>query len=203
VDERPASLTMALRLLAGLVLLGAVTVVLIVVRQDDLIRSWAEGNPAVREVLQTRGLDAVKEGSVQPPHFVPVAITLYVVLAGLVAVLGVFVVNGFAWARIGITLLLFFSAVAGVAGMRVGQPLTFTICTVIGLALFGALMAPLWHPDTTAYIRSDADLRDGRGGGSEGGREGGSEHGRTSGPGTPADRHPGPRHGSGTTAPTA
>src|SRR5438128_12352555 len=58
VDERPASLTLALRLLAALVLLGAVAVLLIAARQDDLIRSWAEGNPAVREVLHTRGLEA-------------------------------------------------------------------------------------------------------------------------------------------------
>jgi hypothetical protein len=157
VDERPASLTLALQLLAALVLLGAVTVVLIIVQQDALIRSWAEGNPAVREVLERRGLEAVKEGSVQPPHFVPVAVTLYVVLACLVAVLGVFLSNGFEWARLSITVLLFFSAVAGVAGLRVGQPVTFAVCTVVGLALFAAMMVPLWHPDTTAYIHADPE----------------------------------------------
>lgn len=157
MDERPASLTLALQLLAALVLLGAVTVVLIIARQDDLIRSWAEGNPAVREILQTRGLDAVKEGSVQPPQFIRVAITMYVVLAGLIAVLGVFLNNGFEWARLGITVLLFFSAVAGIAGLRVGQPVAFAVCTVVGLALFAAVMVPLWHPGTTAYIHADPD----------------------------------------------
>jgi hypothetical protein len=157
VDERPASLTLALQLLAALVLLGAVTVVLIVVRTDDLVRAWAEGNPAVRQVLETRGLEAVKEGSVQPPHFVPVGITLYVVLAALVAVLGVFLSNGFEWARLGITVLLFFAGVAGIAGLRVGQPVLFDICTIVGLALSAAVMVPLWHPDTTAYIHADPD----------------------------------------------
>ena len=157
MDERPASLRVALRLLAALVVFGAVTVILIVVRQDDLITAWEEGNPAVREVLQTRGLDAVKQGSVQPPHFVPVAITLYVVLAGLLGVLGVFLGNGFEWARLGITVLLFFSAVASIAGLRVGQPVVFDVCTVLGLALFAALMVPLWHPDTTAYIHADPE----------------------------------------------
>ena len=157
MDERPASLNLALQLLAALVLLGAVTVVLIVVLHDELIRSWAEGNPAVREILETRGLEAVKEGSVQPPQFVRVAITLYVVLAGLVAVLGVFLKNGFEWARIGITVLLFFSAVAGIAGLRVGQPITFTVCLIIGIGLFAAMMVPLWHPNTTAYIHADPD----------------------------------------------
>lgn len=157
MDERPASLTLALQLLAALVLLGAVTVVLIIVQQDALIRSWAEGNPAVREVLERRGLDAVKEGSVQPPHFIPVAVTLFVVLASLVWVLGVFLSNGFEWARLCITVLLFFSAVAGVAGLRVGQPVTFAVCTVVGLALYAASMVPLWHPDTTAYIHADPE----------------------------------------------
>jgi hypothetical protein len=157
VDERPASLTLALQLLAALVLLGAVTVVLIVVLHDDLVRSWADGNPAVREVLRTRGLDAVKKGSIQPPQFTRVAITLYVVLAGLVGVLGVFLKNGFEWARVGITLLLFFSAVAGVAGLRVGQPTTFTVVLVVGVALFAAMMVPLWHRDTTAYIHADPE----------------------------------------------
>jgi hypothetical protein len=157
VDERPASLTLALQLLAALVLFGAVAVVLIVLLRDDLIRSWAEGNPAVREVLESRGLDAVKEGSVQPPQFIRVAITLYVVLAGLIAVLGVFLNNGYEWARIVITGLLFFSAVAAVAGLRVGQPTAFAVCTVVGLALFAALMVPLWHRDTTAYIHADPD----------------------------------------------
>lgn len=162
MDERPASLTLALQLLGALVLLGAVTVVLIITRQDDLIRSWAAGNPAVRDVLQTRGLEAVKEGSVQPPQFIRVAITMYVVLASLIAVLGVFLSNGFEWARLGITVLLFFSAVAGIAGLRVGQPAGFAVCTVVGLALFAALMVPLWHPDTTAYIHADPDAEPGR-----------------------------------------
>jgi len=157
VDERPASLTLALQLLAALVVLGAVAVVLIVVLRDDLVRSWAEGNPAVRELLRTGGLEAVEQGSVQPPQFVRVAITLYVVLAGVIAVLGVFLSNGYEWARLGITALLFFSGVAGVAGLRVGQPTTFAVCTVVGLALFAALMVPLWHPDTTAYIHADPD----------------------------------------------
>lgn len=157
MDERPASLTLALRLLAALVALGAVTVVLIIVRQDDLIRAWAEGNPAVREVLETRGLDAVKSGSVQPPHFIPVGATLYVVLASLLGVLGVFVGNGFEWARLGITVLLFFAAVASIAGLRVGQPGLFDGCTVVGLALAAATVVPLWHPDTTAYIHADPE----------------------------------------------
>lgn len=157
VDERPMSLRLAVRLLWTLMVVGAITVVLIVIREDDLIRSWAEGNPAAREILQTRGLDAVKDGSVAPPQFVPVAITLYVVLASLVWVLTVFLRNGFEWARSGITVLLVFTAIASVGGMRVGQPLLFDVCTVICLLLAAATLVPMWHPRTTAYIHDDPD----------------------------------------------
>lgn len=165
IDERPASVTLALRLLMALVAFGALTVLLVILRQDDLIRAWAQGNPAVREVLETRGLEAVKTGSVQPPHFIPVAVTLYVVVASLLGVLGVFFGNGFEWARLGITVLLFFSAVAIIAGLRVGQPRLFDVLTVLGLALFAALVVPMWHPDTTAYIHDP-----------DGGPDGESDH---------------------------
>ncbi|MFT4263217.1 MAG: hypothetical protein QM572_07545 [Nocardioides sp.] len=151
-DAPPWTLVLALRIIVGMILVGAATVVLVVVRQDDLIRVWAQGNSAVREVLETRGLDAVKNGSVTPPRFVPVGITEYVVLASLVGVLALFLRNGFEWARMAITVLLFFTGVAAFAGFRVGQPGLFSVCAVVLMAMFVALMVPLWHPATTAYI---------------------------------------------------
>jgi hypothetical protein len=162
-DLRPLSLTLALRLIVAMVLVGAVTVLLVIWRQDDLIRVWAEGNPATKGLLASHGLDAVKEGSVTPPRFVPVAITEYIVLAGLVGMLAVFLRYGYEWARISITVLLFFAAVASVAGFRVGQPGLFSIVTVILIVLFAALMVPLWHPATTAYLHrplAEADPED-------------------------------------------
>jgi hypothetical protein len=41
VDERPVELTRALRALAALVAVGGITVLLIVIFHDSLIRSWA------------------------------------------------------------------------------------------------------------------------------------------------------------------
>ncbi|MFT4286854.1 hypothetical protein [Nocardioides sp.] len=157
MDVRPASLNLALRMLWVLIAAGFVAVLLVVFRTDDLVRAWAEGNPAVREVLETRGLKAVKEGSVTPPHFVPVATTLYVVVAGLVAVLGVFLRNGFEWARVGITATLVFGIVASVGGFRVGQPGLFIAWACVCVVIFLALMVPLWHPATTAYIHAPID----------------------------------------------
>ncbi|HEY0890130.1 MAG TPA: hypothetical protein VGE38_11015 [Nocardioides sp.] len=157
MDERPMSLRLAVQMLWALLVVGAVTVLLIVLREDDLIRTWAEGNRATREILERQGLEAVKDGSVQPPQFVPVAVTMYVVLAALVWVLGVFLRNGFEWARSGITVVLVFSGVAAVGGMRVGQPTLFDVCTVVCLVLVAALLVALWHPRTTAYIHADLD----------------------------------------------
>ncbi|WP_300676629.1 hypothetical protein [Nocardioides sp.] len=152
LDPRPWSLTLALRLIVAMIVVGAVTVLLVIWRQDDLITVWAKGNPAAKELLASHGLEAVKEGSVTPPRFIPVAITEYIVLAGLVGVLAAFLRNGFEWARISITVLLFFTGVAAIAGFRVGQPTLFSVFSVILLVLFVALMVPLWHPATTAYL---------------------------------------------------
>ena len=75
--RQPASLAWAQRMLAALVALGLVTTVLIVVLRDELIRSWAEGRPELRKVLLTQGLDAIKDGEVHVPAFVPVAVVLF------------------------------------------------------------------------------------------------------------------------------
>jgi hypothetical protein len=106
--EQPVSVTRARQLLAALVALGAVVTVLIVVLHDQLIRSWAEGRPDMRRVLRTEGLDAVKNGEVHVPAFVPVALVLFVVVAGLIWVLTAFLRGGYNWARIALTLTLFF-----------------------------------------------------------------------------------------------
>src|SRR5689334_24609381 len=79
--QYPASVTWATRLLVALVALGAVVTLLIVVLQDQLIRTWAEGRSDTRKVLRTRGLEAVKNGEVHVPQFIPVALTLFVVVA--------------------------------------------------------------------------------------------------------------------------
>src|SRR4051812_28780189 len=94
-----------------LILLGGVAVVLTVVMNDALIRSWAQGRPDMRRVLHTQGLQAVKDGAVRPPAFVAPSITLFVVIALLIWMLLLFFANANAWARLALTALLFFAAV--------------------------------------------------------------------------------------------
>jgi hypothetical protein len=152
VDERPVELTRALRALTALVVVGGLTVVLIVIFHDSLIRSWAEGNPATRHLLRTEGLDAVKAGTVRPPHFVAPALTMYVVMVSLLWVLGQFVRNGFEWGRIGITVLLLCTAVASVGAILTEPPVLFTICTIIAMVVGVGALVLMWLPPVTRYI---------------------------------------------------
>jgi hypothetical protein len=149
----PGSVTRACQVLAVLVAVGAVVTALIVVLQDQLIRSWAEGRPDTRKVLRTQGLDAVKDGDVHVPAFIPVALVLFVVVALLIWVLAAFLRGGYGWARMSLTVTLFFLAVGTIAGLRTGAPTTFMVLSVASFPIEAAAVYFLWHKDTSAYLR--------------------------------------------------
>ena len=153
--QHPASVTWATRLLAAVVALGGVVTVLIVVLQDQLIRSWAQGRPDTRKVLRTRGLQAVKDGEVHVPAFIPVALVLFVVVALLIWVLVAFLHGGYGWARMSLTVTLFFLAVGTIAGLRTGAPTTFMVLSVASFPIEAAAAYFLWHKDTSAYLRGE------------------------------------------------
>jgi hypothetical protein len=150
--QQPASLTWATWMLAAVVALGAVVTALTVVLRDQLIRSWAEGRRDLRRVLRTQGLDAVKNGDVHVPAFVPVALVLFVVVAALIWVLVAFLRGGYHWARVALTATLFFLAVGTIAGLRTGSPVTFMVLSVLSFPLESAAVYFLWHKDTSAYL---------------------------------------------------
>jgi hypothetical protein len=152
-EHQPASLAWASRFLTAIVALGLVTTVLIVVRRDDLIRSWAEGRKDLRRVLETQGLDAIKDGGVHPPAFVPVAIVLFVMMAMLIWVLAAFLRAGYNWARVSLTFTLFFLAVGTLAGVKTGTPAVFTVLSVASFPLEAVAVFFMWHKDTSAYLR--------------------------------------------------
>lgn len=151
--QHPASLTWASRALAAVVALGFLTAVLIVVLRDELIRSWAEGRRDLRRVLHTQGLDGIKHGEVHVPAFVPVAVVLFVVVALLIWVLAAFLRGGYNWARISLSLTLFFLAVGTIGALRTGAPTVFMVLSVASFPLEAVAIYFLWHPDTSAYIR--------------------------------------------------
>ena len=159
MDERPVELTRALQALAALVVVGGVTVVFVVLFRDSLVRAWAEGNPATRHLLHTEGLEAVRKGTVRPPHFVQPAITLYVVMLGLLWVLAQFLRNGFEWGRVGITVLLLGSAIASVGAILTGPPTLFVICTILAIIIGVTALVLMWLPPVTRYIHPQAAAR--------------------------------------------
>jgi hypothetical protein len=133
--------------LLALVVLGAVAAVLTVVLEDQLVESWAAGSP-----VRIEGLEA---DTIRPPAFVPVAVTLFVVLAALLGVLHLFVREGHGWARPALAVLVVGLAFAVVAGLRTEPPTVFVVLSLVSLVLDAAVLFFLWRRDTSAYLRGD------------------------------------------------
>lgn len=143
--QQPRSMARVASTLLALVVLGAVAAVLTVVLRQDLVDSWAAGSDVRLEGLAAR--------TISPPAFVPVAITLFVVLAGLLAVLYVFVREGHNWARLALASLVVVLAFSVVAGLRTGPPAVFVVLSLASLVLDALLLVFLWQRDTSAYLR--------------------------------------------------
>ena len=138
--QQPRSVSGATWVLGGLVALSGLTALLTALMRDDLVRAWAEGHP--------------DETGVKPPSFVPVAIVLFVVFALLAGVLTMFLRSGHNWARISLTVLVGFMAVATLAGLRTEPPALFAAVSLVAVVLDVVLLFFLWHRDTSAYIRN-------------------------------------------------
>ena len=137
--HQPRSLTHAIRVMWGLVALNGLTALLTVVLHDELISRWESGRQDI--------------GTVQPPEFVPVAIVLFIVFAALAGVLVMFVRDGHGWARLSLSVLVVFMAVATLAGLRTEPPVLFLVLSLISVLLDAVLLFFLWHRDTSTYIR--------------------------------------------------
>ena len=87
------------------------------------------------------------------PAFIPVALVLFVVVALLIWVLAAFLRGGYGWARMSLTVTLFFLAVGTIAGLRTGAPATFMVLSVASFPIEAAAAYFLWHKDTSAYLR--------------------------------------------------
>jgi hypothetical protein len=143
--QLPRSMTRAGQSLLTLVVLGAVAAALTVVLREELVDSWAAGSQ-----VRVEGLAA---DTISPPAFVPVAITLFVVLAALIGVLHLFVREGHGWARLALSALVALMALAAVAGLRTGEPAVFVALSLLSVVLDVTVLVFLWQPDTSAYLR--------------------------------------------------
>jgi hypothetical protein len=135
--EMPTSVRAAVWLLWAVVGLSGLTALLTVVLRDELVASWREG----------------KSPELTPPAFVPVAITLFVVLALLGWVLVVFFRTGHSWARWSMAAMVVFAGFTAAIGLNRDLPTAFVLLTALSLLVSAALLVCLFLPDTNAYLR--------------------------------------------------
>ncbi len=132
----PTSVRVAVWLVWGVVAVSGLTALFTVILRDQLLASWQEG--------RSPGLD--------PPAFVPVAITLFVTVALLGWVLAIFFRNGHRWARWSIAALVVFAAFSSAIGLNGELPPAFVVLTAVSLLLYAWLLVLLFHKDTNAYL---------------------------------------------------
>ena len=149
----PASVANALRVLVAIVLVSAATALLTWVQRDEVILSWAKGNPSAQEILASGGLDALRESAIVP-KFVPLAVVSFVVFLLLAMVLAAFLVDGHGWARLVLTLLALFGALVAALGLLNHLPTLFVVLSSVSIVLDAVLVFFLWRRDTSAYLRA-------------------------------------------------
>ena len=138
--QRPASVTSAIRTQLALIGVGAVTTLLTVVQEDELVRIWLSRHPT----------------GIEPPVFVPVAVVLFFTFALLAAVLVVFFRGGHGSARVALTVLAGFILLTMIAVLRLDPPVLFVALAVLSALLDLVLVFFLWHKDTSEFLRGAA-----------------------------------------------
>ncbi|WP_157559492.1 hypothetical protein [Nocardioides sp. Soil777] len=149
----PASVAHALRVLVAIVLLSAATALLTWVQRDEVILSWAKGNPSAQEILASGGIDALRDSAIVP-KFVPLAVVSFVVFLLLAVVLAAFLVDGHGWSRLVLTLMAVFGVLVAALGLLNHLPVLLEVLSAVSMVLYAALVFFLWRKDTSAYLRA-------------------------------------------------
>lgn len=152
MTDRPASVTLTLRVLWTLTALAGVITLLVWVLRDDLVLAWAEGNASASRLLAEGGLEAVEE-TLRVPAFVPVVVTSFGTFLMLVWVLAAFFKEGFTWARISLAVIALFGAFMAALAIASDIPTLFDVLLAVAGLLSLALLVLLLHPHTTRYFR--------------------------------------------------
>ena len=137
--QRPAMVTGATWLAVAAVAMTGLTALMTVVLKDELVRAWAA--------------DRSDAGAVEPPAFVPVAVTMFVVVALLAVVLVSFFREGHNWARILLSALVVMVGIATFAILRTNPPALFLAVAIVSLVIDLAAVGALWHKDTRGFCR--------------------------------------------------
>lgn len=133
----PQSVRVASALVWTIVALSGLTALLTVLLSNQMLEEWSVGKP----------------DDLTPPSFVPVALTMFVVLALLGWLLVVFLRHGYGWARWAIVALVIFAANVSFIGLRGDLPTLFVLLAVVALAVDVVTLVMLFHKDTSAFLR--------------------------------------------------
>ncbi len=154
MDRRlPGSVALAIRAAWGLVVLIGLTVLLIAVLRNAVIGSWARRHEGARQAFAQGGRLGLERAGFDPPAFLPVGATMFVVTAMLVWVLTVFLREGYRWGQLGLTALVVASVFASVAlGFLLRPPPVFVVLAIVSLFVEGVTAVCLWHRDTLGYL---------------------------------------------------
>lgn len=151
-STRPPSVMHAVRVVLALVVVTGLGAVLVWVRQDEVVRTWAEGNAAARKLLAEGGLEAVQQ-SPMAPSFVPLAIVFFIVFLLLAMVLLAFFVEGHEWSRLSLAATAVFGVIGASVVLGLGLPALFAVLAVVAILLCVLLLVLLWHKDTNRWFR--------------------------------------------------
>jgi O-antigen/teichoic acid export membrane protein len=143
-QQRSVVVTGAIWLTVGAVGIAGLATLFTIVFKDELVDAWAA--------------DRTDVGSVTPPAFVPVAVTMFFVVAMLTFVILAFFRQGYEWARILLSLIAVVLALATLAVLQTSPPTLFLVVAIVSLLVDVAAVVALWHKDTRAFCSEPADL---------------------------------------------
>ena len=148
----PGSVANAVRVLGLIVATSGVITLLIWLMLDDVVLSWAEGNPSAQELLEQGGIDQLRESPIVP-GFLPLAIVAFVGFALLAMVLGSFFKGGHAWTRPVLTATAGVGVLVGAVCLDNHLPVIFTVLSALVIVEGLVLSYFLWQRETTTHLR--------------------------------------------------
>ena len=148
----PRSVVNAVRALGLIVATSGVITLLIWLMRDEVILSWAEGNPSAQEILAQGGIDQLRESPIVP-GFVALAVVAFVGFALLAVVLGSFFKGGHGWTRPVLTATAGVGVLVGAVCVDNHLPVILVVLSVLVILEGLVLSYFLWQRETTSYLR--------------------------------------------------
>lgn len=149
----PASVSAAVRAVWALVGVCAVTVVLMAIFSNAVLRSWADQQATAKAAFAQGGRQGLERAGITPPAFLPVAAVMFVVVLMLAWVFTAFLRQGHRWAQVSLTAVALLTLLSGfILGFRVNSPPVFVALAVLAIGIDAAMVWFLWHRDTRRFL---------------------------------------------------